>query len=317
MFVKGCFADSLKDIKANRGQIPLKDSHGRTVGIFPAETLLEDEKGLYGEGEINLEVEQGRDCYSLVKQKAYPAFSIGYRAEKSTFENAVRMIQVASIWEGSPTDIPMNPAAIITEVKSVNSKESFPSVFGDKDVKWDAVAAEMRIREKTGAIDAPNDEYAKCFILVDTEQKDSFSGYKNLVCDVVDGEIKTMPRAVVSVRASIDATDAIYSFSDTAIKSLKELINNLYTGMALDMPYDAEGKASPYCLTEVKCLTKSMMSHLLRTGLLSKNAADYIAGIITTKSDEFKADESGSEEIKTALNGFISKLEITHRSVQS
>ena len=67
-FVKGAFLESLNRHRIDNRPIRLKDHHGRTVGGFPIETAFEDEKGLFATGEINLEVQQGREAFSLAKQ---------------------------------------------------------------------------------------------------------------------------------------------------------------------------------------------------------------------------------------------------------
>ena len=119
-FSPGAFDESLAELKRiGKTQLPLKDFHGRSIGGFPFETLKEDSKGLFGVGEINLEVELGRDAYALAKQGVYDSFSVGYRATDSDWIDDIREIRKADIFEGSLLDIPMNLSARVTEVKAL------------------------------------------------------------------------------------------------------------------------------------------------------------------------------------------------------
>jgi hypothetical protein len=95
--------------------------HGRTIGGFPIESVKEDARGLFGKGEINLDVQQGREAFALAKQGVMSDFSIGWGlGEGSTTKDGVRSIPEAEIWEGSIVDEPMNPHANITAVKAVD-----------------------------------------------------------------------------------------------------------------------------------------------------------------------------------------------------
>lgn len=122
-FSPGAFAKSLEELKRiGKTQLPLKDAHGRTIGGFPMETLIEDQKGLFGVGLINLEIELGRDAYALAKQRVYDSFSIGFIPQDIDFIDQIREIREAEVLEGSLLDIPMNLNARVTEVKAIAEK---------------------------------------------------------------------------------------------------------------------------------------------------------------------------------------------------
>ena len=123
-FLKGAFSKSLSDLRIRKRQVRLKDHHGRTVGGFPIETVKEDDTGLFGIGEINLEVQQGAEAYSLAKQGVLSDFSIGFSIDvyEMDEEKDIRTIKEATVWEGSIVDEPMNPYANITSVKGIAKK---------------------------------------------------------------------------------------------------------------------------------------------------------------------------------------------------
>jgi len=124
-FVKGAFKKSIRQFKRDKRQVRFKDHHGRTVGGFPAESLKEDNIGLWGSGEINLEVQQGQEAYALAKQNVLVDFSVGFQRVKSTRDEQtdIRLITEAILWEGSIVDEPMNPKAKITAVKNNEGKQ--------------------------------------------------------------------------------------------------------------------------------------------------------------------------------------------------
>ena len=80
-FEPGAWLESLAEHRA-RGmrQVRLKDHHGRTIGGFPIETVREDERGLFGIAEVNLEMQEGREAFSLARQGVLTDFSVGYVA---------------------------------------------------------------------------------------------------------------------------------------------------------------------------------------------------------------------------------------------
>ncbi len=137
-FLKGAFLESLQDFRKRNRDIRLKDHHGRTIGVFPIENVHEDETGLFGIGELNLEVQQGKEAFALAKQGALSDFSIGFTIDKSIMDEQeeIRTISKATIWEGSIVDEPMNQFANITTVKSLarGILQSIDSNAGD-DVK--------------------------------------------------------------------------------------------------------------------------------------------------------------------------------------
>jgi len=123
-FLPGAFAESIERHKKTDRQIRLKDMHGRTIGGFPIDTVREDSTGLFGIGEINLEVQQGKEAFSLARQKVLTDFSIGWEMiSEPVISEGVRHIAKAEVWEGSVVDEPMNPFANILDVKASDFSE--------------------------------------------------------------------------------------------------------------------------------------------------------------------------------------------------
>lgn len=122
-FERGAFSESIERHRMAGRPVRLKDHHGRTIGGFPIASVKEDERGLYGEGEINLDVQQGAEAYALAKQGVLSDFSVGYSVADYREENGIRVILKSELFEGSVVDEPMNQAANIVEVKALTVDE--------------------------------------------------------------------------------------------------------------------------------------------------------------------------------------------------
>ena len=120
-FVQGCFDDALQDYRdRGRKSIPVRDVHGKTIGVIPIDSVQLDSFGMLVEMQLNLDTQQGREAYSLSKQGAYDSMSISYSTKLARVESGIRKIyKVDEIYEGSLVDQPANLDAMILEVKNV------------------------------------------------------------------------------------------------------------------------------------------------------------------------------------------------------
>jgi len=124
-FVKGAFVESIQELRQNNRPVRMLFQHrgDMLIGGFPIESVREDEKGLSVVGEINLEVQEGREAFALAKQGILTDFSIGFSVVEDAMEDGIRVIKKATIWEFSLVSEPMNPKAVITEVKTLTVDE--------------------------------------------------------------------------------------------------------------------------------------------------------------------------------------------------
>ena len=142
-FQFGAFTDSINEHKArNNRPIRMLFQHTRSevIGGFPISLVEQTEKGLLVTGEINLDVQKGREVYALTKQGVITDMSIGFSVnEELTDDEGRRTITRAAIWEGSMVDEPMDMGATITDVKSfdieqvqeVKTKRDFEKLMRD------------------------------------------------------------------------------------------------------------------------------------------------------------------------------------------
>jgi HK97 family phage prohead protease len=311
-FEKGAFQESLAEHRQKSRMIRMKAYHDIIIGGFPIDPVREDEKGLYVEGHINLETTAGREAYALAKQGVLSDFSIGYSVNDSEYESGIRVIKRATIWEGSIVDEPMNEHANINEVKTVNPRAKLPKQFADRAYRWDAVAADKRVRTWAGADEAPTDKYKTAFLWYANEG-DNFAEYKLQIADVVDGSLKLVPRAIFAVRAVLAGARGGAKIPAADQAQIKSIINTLYTEMEMETPFTDGGKSKAYCTTELKNMQRSILFDAVRFGELSKNATEQLINAVNNgeslqTSDEIKKLKSaavleGLEELKNIFKG--------------
>lgn len=117
----GAFNKSIAaDFGAKGRKVPMLWQHraAQPIGIYTE--IKEDAHGLYVEGEINMEVQQGKEAHSLMKQGALSGLSIGYETitEEWDKDNRVRKLHEVKLWEISPVTFPAGDTARISSVKS-------------------------------------------------------------------------------------------------------------------------------------------------------------------------------------------------------
>jgi HK97 family phage prohead protease len=114
---QGAFRKSLQS--GRKIKMLWQHSWAQPIGTFPV--AREDTLGLYVEGEINLDVRQGAEAYSLLKQGAIDAMSIGFSCKDFEFDSTLRLrrIKEVDLYEVSLVTFPANEAALVGDVKSM------------------------------------------------------------------------------------------------------------------------------------------------------------------------------------------------------
>jgi len=117
----GAFRESLMQI----GMPSLLWQHNSDQPIGVYTEVREDDKGLFVKGELNLEVQQGKEAYSLLRQGALKGLSIGYRARKREYDEVSRIARLKQVdlYEVSLVTFPANRLASVDKVKSLPETE--------------------------------------------------------------------------------------------------------------------------------------------------------------------------------------------------
>ena len=134
LIAPGAFKDSLA---AMTHKLPLLFSHetSEPIGIF--RVVKEDSKGLYVEGELNLNTQSGKDAYSLLKQGALTGLSIAFLpVDFVPNKDGSRTITKLTLLEISLTPVPAQPKAQVTSVRSLGPKDAAED--------WTSIIAALR-----------------------------------------------------------------------------------------------------------------------------------------------------------------------------
>ena len=111
--------------------------------------------------------------------------------------------------------------------------------LADRDREWDGGAAEKRVRTWAGAEDEPNEKYRDAHIWYDADNKDNFTAYKLLICDVVDGSLKAVPRGVMASGNIMQGARGGVDLPKDDIDRVKSHLAKYYSKMGEDAPWDA------------------------------------------------------------------------------
>lgn len=306
-FVKGAFAESLERHRRDNRPIRLKDHHSRTVGGFPIETVLEDEIGLFGVGEINLEVQQGREAFALAKQGVLSDFSIGFSSLEDTVTDDIRTIHKAEVWEGSIVDEPMNPKAKITEVKAAVPFQDLP--LASQDRPWDSKAAIVRVKEFTDSGEEPGSKYCRAFTWSDKANANDFSAYKLPFADVINGKLTAVPKGIFAAAKALQDTQGGADLPEALRPAAIRHIEKYYAKMGMDSPFEKEDKQY-FVADDVKAWTERDVEKFLKaTGKMSKSAAKTLADRLDIQPKELdNEDQSDITELLSELKSFKDSL---------
>lgn len=123
----GAFADSLVR-RGGAAGIKLLWQHdpAQPVGVWSE--IIQDQRGLYVRGALNLSVARGQELFALLQQGAVAGLSIGFRTGKAHADpiNRLRVLTRIDLWEVSLVTFPMLPAARVMRVAGSPSNRRHP-----------------------------------------------------------------------------------------------------------------------------------------------------------------------------------------------
>jgi HK97 family phage prohead protease len=123
---RGAFAASLSAHKAAGTMPALLWQHRADEPIGVWQSMEEDERGLAARGQLAMDTVRGREAYALLKMGALNGLSIGFYSKSWMYdtEQDVRTLTEVDLWETSLVTFPANPAARVTNVKSIEAVET-------------------------------------------------------------------------------------------------------------------------------------------------------------------------------------------------
>lgn len=122
--VPGAYAKTLKQWKAKDRWPPLLFNHNSENPLGFYKDMKEDDKGLFVKGQLLIEeIQKAREIHALLKYNGIDGLSIGYIpvVEEYDHEEKVNYLKEIELRELSIVVSPANEAAVITDVKSIES----------------------------------------------------------------------------------------------------------------------------------------------------------------------------------------------------
>ncbi len=113
---KGAFSNSIHD-RIDGVKLLWQHQVDQPIGCFTK--IIEDSYGLFVEGKLLLDVQRGKEAYSLLKSGALKGLSIGYAVVDAHIddEGLIRIITEVDLFEVSLVTFPANEGANVTNVK--------------------------------------------------------------------------------------------------------------------------------------------------------------------------------------------------------
>lgn len=119
---------------------------------------------------------------------------------------------------------------------TVTSFQDLPLAAQDRE--WDGDAADKRVRKWADAQDEPNQKYRDAHVWYDSDKKDNFTAYKLLIADVVDGELKAVPRGVMAAGGIMDGARGGVDLPKDDIGRVKSHLAKYYKKMGDTAPWE-------------------------------------------------------------------------------
>ncbi len=295
-FVRGAFVSSILEHIQRRRQVRMLYQHGTLIGGFPMEFLKETDEGLFAVGEINLNVQEGAEAYALAKQGVLSDFSVGFSVDEFTMDGDIRTITKATLWEASLVQEPMNPDAVVQQVKSVVPFQNFPLAASGSG--WEASAALGRVKEFTDSEDVPGEAYKKFFVWYDKDDAKNFDAYKLPIVDIVKGVPTVIPEALFAAAECVKDAEVAVGAEDIAH------IEQYYKKMGLGSPFDDDEDKQFYGIDDVKEWTERDIEKAMRAGArFSKSATRMLMGIMGKEIEAAGDDVEKYGKILDELKG--------------
>lgn len=129
----GAFLESIADLKAKGRSLPVLWQHrtGEPIGSWSMDTLKEDAKGLFGDGELWLaDAPYARIAMRGMKSRSITGLSIGYYVRESSFDEKtrIRTLTKLDLVEISIVTVPANDEARTDTIKSKLAHGGLPSL---------------------------------------------------------------------------------------------------------------------------------------------------------------------------------------------
>ena len=138
-------------------------------------------------------------------------------------------------------------------IRSASGASGLP--LADRDASWDAAAADKRVQAWAGGENMDWAKYGKAFFYVDEADKEKLGSYKLQFADIIDGELKAVPKAIFAVAGVLNGARGGVDIPTDEQESIKGKVAAYYSAMAKAFDDDSikapfEGRAAAARLGE-------------------------------------------------------------------
>ena len=112
--------------------------------------------------------------------------------------------------------------------------------FADRDTAWDAAAADKRVQDYAGGADNMDwAKYGQAFFYVDESNKELLGSYKLQFADVINGELKAIPKAIFAVAGVLNGARGGVDIPAADVATIKGKVSAYYAKMAKEFNDDS------------------------------------------------------------------------------
>ena len=218
----------------------------------------------------------GNELLAYAKKNGYDLTLFDVKGIKACTSQCTGIIEIEELWEYSLTPAPANQQAMAVAVKGApggvrlsarggdngarpddtsrapintaprgHKSMKLKTICGavglplaDEDAAWSAKDAVARLRDFTHALAEPNADFARAFVAVDGPA-DDFASYQMPFCDVVGGELRAVPKALMQAAGVLNGDRAGVELPASATESAKTFLSGYYAAMGRPAPWQA------------------------------------------------------------------------------
>lgn len=249
VIVRGAFSKTIRE-RVPAGKVKLLDSHRwdsqHVLGTVTE--AREDERGLWIKAAFSGTAE-AQSIRQKILEGHLDRFSIGFEALRDEIRRdpsgeLTRYIYEVKLYEVSVVPFPANENAVILAAKGVVPYQDLP--LADRDRPWDSDAAVQRVRrwassDGSGDKDTIDwDRYRRAFVWYDSEAPDNFGSYKLPIADVIDGQLRAVPRAIFAAAAAVQGARGGVDVPAEDVPAIRRHLARYYAKMGETPPWEQD-----------------------------------------------------------------------------
>lgn len=301
----GAFTKTLAEAKRSGRPVPVLWQHQMDSPIGVLTVMKEDQKGLYVEGKLPKSSDFVRGTVKpQLDVGSVNAMSIGFLINDFGFEGDVRKIKEVSLLEVSLVTIPMNAMAEITDIKSA-AFEDLSLASRDRD--WDFTDVDARLKAWADVQDEPNEQYKSAFLVFDNSEDDAFKGCKLPIADVINGQLKAIPRGIFAAAGALSGVKSGVDLPDESKSVVIKNVNRYYEKMGLESPFTKSG----FRIDEVNSHNARELEALLssKSGvILAKGCAKKVASLVSSQKPSQREVDEVPQKAKAGVLEELNKI---------